>query len=139
MNRNVDQGSGALVASGLSAEEARRRLQRHGPNELPRAPRRGLGRILLDVLREPMFLLLVLAAAIYLAIGGIGEGLLMTAFAGLSVLLVVLQETRSENALEALRALAAPMARVIRDGGERRIPARDVVPGDVLLVADGER
>jgi Ca2+-transporting ATPase len=139
MNRTDEPGPDPLLPRGLDTEEARRRLQRHGPNELPRAPRRGLGRILLDVLREPMFLLLVLAAAIYLAIGGIGEGLLMTAFAGLSVLLVVLQETRSENALEALRALAAPMARVLRDGGERRIPAREIVPGDVLLVADGER
>jgi Ca2+-transporting ATPase len=127
------------VPAGLSSEEARRRLQAAGPNELPQAPRRGLGRILLGVLREPMFLLLALCAAIYLAVGGIGEGLLMTAFAGLSILLVVLQEARSENALEALRSLAAPSARVVRDGRERRIPAREVVPGDVLLIADGER
>ncbi|PZQ10454.1 MAG: ATPase [Rhodanobacter denitrificans] len=124
---------------GLSEEEACRRLQATGPNELPQPPRRGLGRILLGVLREPMFLLLALCAAIYLAIGGIGEGLLMSAFAGLSILLVVLQEARSENALAALRSLAAPTARVVRDGRERRIPAREVVPGDVLLVGDGER
>ncbi|MFC4821767.1 cation-translocating P-type ATPase [Dokdonella ginsengisoli] len=124
---------------GLHEEEALRRLRRIGPNELPQAPRRGIGRILLGVLREPMFLLLMVAAAIYLAVGGIGEGLLMTAFAGLSILLVVMQEARSESALEALRSLAAPTARVMRDGRERRIPARDVVPGDVLLLADGER
>ncbi|MCR6700641.1 MAG: cation-transporting P-type ATPase [Dokdonella sp.] len=62
------------VPAGLSSEEARRRLQAAGPNELPQAPRRGLGRILLGVLREPMFLLLALCAAIYLAVGGIGEG-----------------------------------------------------------------
>lgn len=127
------------VPRGLSDEEARRRLLAAGPNELPQPPRRGIGRILLGVLREPMFLLLMLAAAIYLAVGGIGEGLLMTAFGGLSILLVVMQEARSENALAALRALAAPSARVLRDARERRIPAREVVPGDVLLIADGER
>jgi len=96
-------------------------------------------RILLGVLKEPMFLLLVLAAGIYLAVGGLGEGLLMMGFAGLTILMVVVQETRSENALEALRALATPSARVMRDGREQRISARDVVPGDLLFIADGER
>ncbi|WP_300620348.1 cation-translocating P-type ATPase [Dokdonella sp.] len=128
-----------FVLPGLSNEEALRRLRAFGSNELPRAPRQGMAGILFDVLREPMFLLLMVAAAIYLAVGGIGEGLLMVAFAGLSTTLVVLQETRSENALEALRSLSAPMARVVRDGSEVRIPAREVVPGDTLLVADGER
>ena len=125
--------------AGLTAAEAARRLAEFGPNELPRPPRRGFARILLGVLSEPMFLLLVLAAGIYLAIGGIGEGLLMAGFAALSVMLVVVQERRSEDALEALRALATPMARVLRDGHELRIASREVVPGDVLLIADGER
>lgn len=125
--------------TGLDSAEAAARLIAFGPNELPRPPRRGVLRILLGVLREPMFLLLVLAAGIYLAVGGLGEGLLMAAFAGLTIVLVVVQEKRSENALEALRALATPAARVMRDGREQRISARDVVPGDVLFVADGER
>lgn len=139
MNNDVPSRNERTSPSGLSAEEARRRLQAAGPNEMPQAPRRGLWRILLGVLREPMFLLLALCAAIYLAVGGIGEGLLMAAFAALSILLVVLQEARSEHALEALRSLAAPTARIVRDGREQRIPAREVVPGDVLLIADGER
>lgn len=128
-----------LVPEGLGTDEAQRRLANVGFNELPRARRRGAARIVLEVLREPMFLLLAVAAALYLVVGGIGEGLMMAAFAALSILLVVVQEGRSEHALEALRALAAPMARVLRDGSERRIAARDVVPGDWLLVADGER
>jgi Ca2+-transporting ATPase len=126
-------------AQGLTGAEAHRRFLEHGPNELPSAPRRGFAHILLGVLREPMFLLLSAAAVIYLAIGGIGEGLLMSAFAALSILLVVVQEKRSENAIEALRALAAPLARVMRDGAEQRIASREVVPGDLLLLADGER
>jgi Ca2+-transporting ATPase len=127
------------AARGLTGAEARRRLLEHGPNELPPGSRRGFGRILLGVLREPMFLLLSLAAIIYLAVGGIGEGLLMASFAALSILLVVVQEKRSESAIEALRALAAPAARVVRDGCEQRIASREVVPGDLLLLADGER
>ena len=59
---------------GLATAEAARRLRRYGPNELPRTERRGMFRILLGVLREPMFLLLLLAAGIYLAVGGVGEG-----------------------------------------------------------------
>ena len=126
-------------ATGLTDAEARRRREQFGANELPRTARRNGLHILLSVLREPMFLLLALAAVVYLAFGGIAEGLLMAGFAALSILLVVVQERRSEQAIEALRALAAPMARVMRDGSEQRIAARDVVPGDLLLLADGER
>ncbi len=139
MNGAPPPHAAATPAQGLSAAEAARRLAAMGPNELPRPPRRGLGRVIAGVLREPMFLLLALSAVVYLAIGGIGEGLLMAAFAALSILLVVVQEKRSEDAIEALRALAMPMARVIRDGEERRIAAREVVPGDLLLIAGGER
>src|SRR5579883_1719343 len=124
---------------GLTSEEAARRLLEFGPNETPGAPRRHVVRVLVDVLREPMFLLLALSAVVYLAVGGIGEGLMMAGFAALSILLVVVQERRSENALDALRSLAAPTARVLRDGRERRIAARELVPGDCLLLAEGER
>ena len=130
---------GTTPAHGLSAAEAARRLASAGPNELPRPSRRGLARIVVGVFREPMFLLLALSAIVYLAIGGIGEGLLMAAFAALSIALVIVQEKRSEDAIEALRALATPMARVLRDGREQRIAAREVVPGDLLLIAGGER
>ncbi|MFN9739597.1 MAG: cation-transporting P-type ATPase, partial [Pseudomonadota bacterium] len=129
----------AAPRTGLGAAEAAARLAAHGPNELPRPPRRGPGRILLSVLAEPMFLLLLLAAAIYLAVGDPAEGALLLGFAVLAVGLVVAQEHRSERALEALRALGAPSARVLRDGAERCIPAREVVPGDLLLVGEGER
>jgi Ca2+-transporting ATPase len=125
--------------AGLSAAEATRRLERLGANELPRQRRRGPWRILVSVLREPMFLLLALAAAIYLAVGDPAEGMLLAGFAVLTIGLVVLQENRSERALEALRALGAPSARVLRDGREQRVPAREVVPGDLLLLGEGER
>lgn len=131
--------SDATPAGGLSAHEAARRLAQFGANELPPPPRRGVGRIVLGVLHEPTFLLIALAAVVYLGIGGLGEGLLLSGFAVVTIGLVVAQEYRSENALAALRALAAPSAQVLRDGQLRRIPAREVVPGDWLLVAEGER
>ena len=129
----------ASASAGLTAAQAHSRLFEYGPNELPQAPRRGIGRIVLGVLSEPMFLLLVVAAGVYLAIGDPHESLLLAAFAALSVGLVVVQEARSERALEALRALGAPTAKVLRDGAPLRIPAREVVPGDVLLIGEGER
>ncbi len=124
---------------GLSAEEAERRLASVGFNELPRPDRRNLATILLGVLREPMFGLLLAAAGLYLLLGDLQQGLLMTGCALLSLGLVVHQERRSERVLEALRDLASPRARVIRSGHEMRIPGREVVPGDLMLVAEGDR
>ena len=88
---------------------------------------------------EPMFLLLALAAAAYLVLGEPAEGALLGGFALVTIGLVVVQERRSERALEALRALGAPMAVVIRAGIARRLPAGEVVPGDLLVVEEGAR
>lgn len=124
---------------GLSEVEAARRRSTLGPNELSRGDGRSLRRIVRETLREPMFLLLVGAALLYLALGDLAEGLFLMAGASASIGLVILQEARSERALAALRELAQPQARVIRDGVERQISAHDLVPGDTLLLGEGER
>ncbi|MBS0363986.1 MAG: cation-translocating P-type ATPase [Proteobacteria bacterium] len=124
---------------GLSEAEAARRLSEFGRNELPRPPRRGLLRILWETMREPMFLLMAGAAVLYLILGDVSEGLFLIAASGVAVGLVIFQESRSERALQALRDLAEPHVRVIRGGHERRIAASDLVPGDLLLVSEGER
>lgn len=124
---------------GLTQAEADRRLAEFGPNALPRAAGRGLAGILLDTLREPMFLLLIGAAGLYLVLGDLGEGLFLMAGAVATIGLVVLQEARSERALSALRDLSQPYARVVRDGVEARLAARDLVPGDIILIGEGER
>lgn len=129
----------SAARSGLSSAEAGARLLQHGPNALGQRERRGLLRLLAGIATEPMFLLLLAAAALYLVIGDLGEGLLLSFFAVTTVGLVVVQERRSERALEALRMLAAPHVRVIRDGAVRRIPAIELVPGDLFLLAEGER
>jgi Ca2+-transporting ATPase len=124
---------------GLSSQEAAARLRQYGPNATPKVEAPSTLALILRTLREPMFLLLASAAILYLIVGDLGEGLFMVCGAGASITLVVIQEMRSESALQALRELAEPIARVRRDGQEIRIPARDLAPGDIILVGEGER
>jgi Ca2+-transporting ATPase len=127
------------LVRGLSAAEAAQRLRRDGPNALPDPERRGLARIVLEVLREPMFALLLAGGAIYLAIGEPRESVVLLLFASLSVAIAVVQGLRSERVLDALRDLTIPHASVLRDGDRIRVSSADLVRGDVLYVAEGER
>jgi Ca2+-transporting ATPase len=124
---------------GLSTAQARERLRRDGPNELPRPDRRTPLRIALDVLREPMLAMLVAAGGVYLLLGDMAEALILLVFAGFSIAITIVQEARTENVLEALRDLSAPRALVIRDGETLRVPGREVVEGDLLLLDQGDR
>ena len=128
-----------LDLTGLSESEAQARLAAEGPNELPRPDRRTPLRIVLEVLREPMFALLIGGGAIYLLLGDFKEALILLAFALLSIVITVVQETRTERVLDALRNLASPRALVVRDGKRRRIAGRDVVRGDFVLLSEGDR
>jgi len=138
----LDGMSDALVQPtlrGLSADEAQRRLAADGPNELPRANQRTPFRIVVEVLREPMLALLLGAGTIYLLLGDLTEALILLAFAAMSVVITVVQEARTERVLEALRDLSSPRALVLRDGVRTRIAGRDVVRGDLVLLAEGDR
>ncbi len=125
--------------NGLSEEEAARRLRAEGFNELARARRRNLLRIAIEVCREPMFELLLAASAIYFALGSIGEALILLGSAITTVVVAIVQENRTERVLEALRDLTSPRALVVRGGTGRRIPGREVVRGDLVIVAEGDR
>jgi len=124
---------------GLSEADAQRRLQAEGTNELPRSARRTSLRIILEVLREPMLALLLASGVVYLALGDLTEALILLAFATLSVVITVVQESRTERVLEALRDLTSPRALVIRDGQRQRIAGREVVRGDFVVLAEGDR
>jgi Ca2+-transporting ATPase len=124
---------------GLSEAEAELRIARFGPNDLPRARTRSVLRIVVETAREPMLVLMMGAAVLYLVLGDLAEGLFLVAAAGVATALVIVQEARSERALAALRELAQPHVRVIRGGAEHRRPASDLVPGDIILVGEGER
>lgn len=133
------QNQGKDMPAGLDCAEAARRLAREGRNELPRSHRRTPWGILLETLRQPMFGLLLGAGGIYLAIGDAGEGLILLLFASASVSITVIQESRTERVLERLRDLTSPRALVIRDGEMKRVAGAEVVRGDLLLVAEGDR
>jgi P-type Ca2+ transporter type 2C len=128
------------VSLGLDAKEVNARRAKHGPNTLPEPKGSGvLAQAWRQLVTEPMFLLLLAAAALYLLLGNRAEGLLLGAFALITVTLVLVQNQRSRKALEALRAMAAPQARVRRGGVAVQCPAADIVPGDALLLEEGER
>ena len=129
----------SISIRGLSDAEAQVRLRIEGYNELPRPDRRTPLRIVLEVLREPMLALLLGGGAVYLALGDLKEALILLVFATLSVLITVVQETRTERVLEALRDLTSPRALVIRNGERRRIAGREVVRGDAVVLAEGDR
>lgn len=124
---------------GLDANFARKRLHKEGPNELGLSQRRTLADILLEVVREPMFLLLLGAGAIYFAMGDSHEALILLSFVFMIMGMTAFQERRTDNALAALRDMSSPRAVVIRGGEALRIAGRDVVREDVLLLAEGDR
>lgn len=124
---------------GLSETDVRARLKVEGYNELPKPDQRTPLRIALEVLREPMLALLLCGGLIYLVLGDLKEAIILLIFATMSVLITVVQETRTERVLEALRDLTSPRALVIRDGGRKRIAGREVVRGDIVVLAEGDR
>jgi Ca2+-transporting ATPase len=125
--------------SGLTEAEAQRRLSAEGPNELAATRQRGLLSIGLEVVREPMFLLLIAAASLYFVMGKLSDAAMLVGSVLVVLVITVFQERRTERALEALRDLSSPRALVIRSGRRQRIAGREVVRGDVLLVAEGDR
>ncbi len=125
--------------TGLTSTEAGARFAIEGPNELPRTRRRSVLRILLEVVREPMLALLLAGGVAYLLLGDLTEALILLGFATFSVAVTVIQETRTEHVLEALRDLSAPRALVIRDGARVRVAGRDVVRDDLIVLEQGDR
>ncbi len=136
-NRRDPAAASARI--GLTDSQAHERLASFGPNTLQRDEPASFLSLILGVAKEPVLLLLLLAAGIYLVIGDVGEGVMLLGFAMFTIALTLFQNQRSEHALEALRELGAPTARVIREGIERRIAAAEVVPGDLIVVSEGER
>ena len=126
------------ILSGLDEQEARRRLIEFGPNELPSERKHTLD-IVFSVLKEPMLLLLLGAAAIYFILGDQTEAVLLLGSAILVIAIDVIQDVRSSRAVQALKELTSPRARVIRSGIEKTIPSRELVPDDIMLLSEGDR
>ncbi len=125
--------------TGLSEVEAAGRFASEGPNELPSEKKRTVWRIALDVVREPMFLMLLAGGGIYLLLGDIEEALLLLLFVFLVMGITLHQERKTERALEKLRDLSSPRAAVVRDGRIMRVAGREVVRGDLVILSEGDR
>jgi len=125
--------------SGLTAEQARSRLAIDGPNGLPSSHKRGLLKLLAEVVAEPMFLLLLACGALYLFLGDPHEALMLLSFVFVIVAITFFQQRRSERALEALQDLSSPQALVMRDGKTVSIDSRQLVAEDLVLLAEGDR
>jgi Ca2+-transporting ATPase len=124
---------------GLSEAEAQVRLARDGPNRLPKGPRRTFAVIAVGVALQPMFLLLLATAAVYGFVGSLADALSLLVSVGLVAAISVYQELRTERVLEALKDLASPRSRVLRGGVVRHVSSQELVRGDRLLVAEGDR
>jgi len=124
---------------GLSEEEAQKRLEEFGPNELRKEKGKSPWSIFLDQFKDFLILLLLAATFVSLLIGEVFDAAAIMAIVVMSAFLGFLQEYRAERALEALKKMAAPEAVVLRGGRERRIPAREVVPGDIILLHAGDK
>jgi Ca2+-transporting ATPase len=122
---------------GLTFEEATRRLKQHGPNELAEAPRPTFWHKLLQQFNNFIVIILIIASIVSAILGDYIEASAIMAIVLLNAVLGVVQERRAEEALAALRRMAAPEAHVIRDGHRLVIPARELVPGDVVLLESG--
>jgi Ca2+-transporting ATPase len=136
------------LQKGLTAEQVRTRQAQFGPNELQEAPRRGFWRMLLDQFNQFLVLILIVAAIVSALIGWSDfnrtgnttefiDAIAIMAIVILNAILGVVQEGRAEEALAALKKMSAPNARVLRDGYTQTVPARGLVPGEVVILETG--
>jgi Ca2+-transporting ATPase len=127
------------MAKGLSHIEAAEKLKHIGYNELPQSKPKSIFKIFWEVVREPMFILLIASASLYLVLGDQREGIILASTTLFIVLITFLQHRKTENALAALKELGAPHTSVLRDGVWQALPGKELVPGDLISVQEGDR
>jgi len=124
---------------GLTSDEARKRLEKYGPNEIKTEKGISPWRILLGQFESPLVLMLLLATGLSVLIGELTDAITIVAIVIASALLGFYQEYKAERAVEALKKMAALTARVLRDGNEVTVKASEVVPGDILILQAGDK
>lgn len=125
--------------TGLTSREASAKLSTFGKNELPEDKSRSPFKILLQILREPMIALLVIGVIIYFILGERNEAIFLFFMVGFVASITYFQESRTEKALKALRQLANPKVRVIRNGVQETVLSNTIVPGDIVIISEGDR
>lgn len=127
------------MLSGLNKTESAEKLKQFGYNELPSAKSKNLWRIAFEVIKEPMFILLLSCGSLYILLGDYKEGVILLSTFFVIIFITFYQYQKTEKALDALKKLSSPRALVIRDNTEQRIPGREVVPGDIIILHEGDR
>ncbi|MCS7152745.1 MAG: HAD-IC family P-type ATPase [Bacteroidia bacterium] len=125
--------------TGLSFEEAQRRLYHFGPNQIQKPQEISLWRILWHQFASPFIYLLIAAAGVALVLGDYVDAAVIAAVLVINATIGFIQEYNAEKAVESLRSLTAPQATVLRGGREYKVPAASLVPGDVVLLESGVR
>ena len=138
--QNKDEVLGKINSSeqGISSSEAQKRLDSEGYNELKSKDRDPIWKLFLENFKDPMVIVLLIAATVQLFLGQYIESLIIFLVLVLNAIVSVVQTRKAESSLDALRNLSAPEAKVIRDGARVTIPARELVPGDIVLLEAGD-
>ena len=124
---------------GLSEQEALERLKKDGPNELSTANPRNFFTISLDVIKEPMFILLVLCCILYIILGDLEQALILSVFVIVIIGITLFQSWKTESTLNSLKDLSSPKSLVIRGSQELYIPSRELVIDDILILNEGDK
>jgi Ca2+-transporting ATPase len=127
------------LLNGLNSKSVAEKLREFGLNELKGENTKNILQIAHEVIKEPMFILLLSCGSLYLLLGKYSEGIVLLSWVFVIIFITFYQYNKSEKALEALKKLASPRAHVIRNGKECRIAAREVVPDDILIIHEGDR
>ncbi len=128
-----------VTSKGLSTRQAQERLKTTGPNELRKEKQKSILKLLLDQFTDILMVILLIATALSVAVGEVTDAIIIVAIVIASAALGFTQEYRSEKAVEALKKMTAPTASVLRDGKETKIPASQLVPGDIIFLYTGDK
>lgn len=123
----------------LSTKEVHERIKRDGYNELPSAKKKNIFELMREVVKEPMLLLLIACGILYLFLGDTQEAIILLSSIILIIGISIYQENKTENAIEALKDLSSPRALVIRNGEQIKIPWREVVKDDIIILNEGDK
>ena len=133
----VNMKNDQMEPRGLTTDEAKALQSQYGKNELTAQKKEGFVKRLLDIISEPMFLLLIIAAVIYFILGEPRDGLIMLVFVIGNISIEAIQEWKTDKTIHALKDLSAPHITVLRDGKEVQIASADLVPGDLMMIYEG--
>ena len=125
-------------SQGLTAAEATTRREKYGYNELQAKAATPVWKLLVENIKDPMVIVLLAVVAVQVALGHLIESLIIFLVIVLNAVLSVVQTKKAESSLDALRQMSAPEAKVIRDGAKVTVPARELVPGDIVLLDAGD-